>query len=106
MDTLDSLRQELLSFALVPEEFETRLAEFEDAVRAHERESTLEAIRHSLNTIRGLVAFLRQEVLACVGPLERLAEDLERQAAAGAPPAHPSAQTHEPVPGPDTRTSA
>jgi hypothetical protein len=81
MDNVDTLRQEVLSFALESEGLESRLAAFEDAIRAHERAETLAAIHHSLNTLRGLVSFLRQEVAACAGPLERLCDELEREVA-------------------------
>jgi hypothetical protein len=81
MDNVDMLRQEVLSLAPESEGLESRLAAFEDAIRAHERAETLAAIRHSLNTLRGLVGFLRQEVAACVSPLERLCDELEREVA-------------------------
>jgi len=78
---IDVLREGLLSFAIVSEPFEARLLAFEDTVRRQEREETLAAIRHSLNTLRSLVAFLKQEVLECSGPLEKLCDDLEREVA-------------------------
>ena len=81
MDDVDTLRQEVLSFAPASEGFESRLSAFEDAVRGHERGETLVAMRHSLNTMRSLVSFLRQEVAACVGPLESLCDELDMEAA-------------------------
>jgi hypothetical protein len=93
MDNIDTLRQEVLSFAPGSEGLESRLSAFEDAVRAHERAETLAAIRHSLNTLRGLVSFLRQEVAACVGPLENLCDELEREA--GGLVTHPHSDEEE-----------
>ena len=84
MDNLEGLRQEVLAFAPGSSASASRLSAFEAAVRAEERESTLAAIRHSLNTLRSLVSFLRQEVTACAGPLESLCDDLEREVDGGA----------------------
>lgn len=90
MDAVDTLRQEVLSFAPGSEGFESRLSEFEDAIRGQERERTLASIRHSLKTLRGLVGFLRQEVMACAGPLEALCDELEREVAGVVTHAHPA----------------
>ena len=79
MTEVDALRAEILSFAAVPEALEVRLLAFEDAVRRQEHEETLAGIRHSLNTVRSLVAFLRQEVQQCSAPLEKLRDELERE---------------------------
>lgn len=90
MNDVKTLREEILS-AAQGEGLEGRLAAFEDAVRHQEREETLAAIRHSLNTLRSLVAFLRQEVRECSGPLEKLCRELESETAGVLPhpPAHP-----------------
>lgn len=58
-----------------------RLAELEEAIRCDEREQTLGRVRHSLNTLRGLTGFLRQEIEHSIEPLARLCEELEREAA-------------------------
>jgi len=89
MDDVDALRQEVLSIAPTSEGFESRLTEFEDAIRAQEREVTLSAVRHSLTTLRSLVGFLRQEVAACVGPLETLCDELDRETAGVVTHTHP-----------------
>lgn len=90
MDEVDTLRQEVLSFAPASEGFESRVSAFEDAVRGHERVETLAAIRNSLNTLRSLVSFLRQEVTACVGPLESLCDELDREVAGVVTHPHPA----------------
>jgi hypothetical protein len=90
MDEVDTLRQEVLSFAPASEGFESRISAFEDAVRGQERVETLAAIRHSLVTLRSLVSFLRQEVAACVGPLESLCDELDREAAGVVTHPHPA----------------
>jgi Mg2+ and Co2+ transporter CorA len=89
MEDVDTLRQEVLSFAPASEGFESRLSALEDAIRAQEREDTLGAIRHSLNTLRSLVSFLRQEVMECAGPLESLCDELDREVASVVTQAHP-----------------
>ena len=78
MSEVDILREEILSFGTAREALEARLQAFEDAVRRQEHEETLASIRHSLNTLRSLVAFLRQEVEHCSRPLEKLCDELER----------------------------
>jgi len=90
MDDIDILRQEVLSVAPASEGFESRLSAFEDAIRGQERENTLSAIRHSLNTLRSLASFLRQEVVVCVGPLESLCDELDREVAGVVTHAHPT----------------
>lgn len=77
MSEIDVLRQEILSFVVASDPFEGRLEAYEDAVRRLERQETLAAIHKSLNTLRSLVAFLRQEVLECLGPLEKICAELE-----------------------------
>ena len=89
MNDVDTLRQLLVSDALTSEGFESRLTEFEDAVRAQEREETLAALRHSLHTLRGLAGFLKQEVASCVGPLEALCDELDRETSGVVSHAHP-----------------
>jgi chemotaxis protein histidine kinase CheA len=81
VDEIDDLRRKVISAAAASQGLERELDEFEDAVRAREREDTLAAIRHSLHTLRGLVGFLKQEVAACVGPLEDLCDQLDRETA-------------------------
>ena len=93
MEDVDTLRQEILSIAPAFEGFESRLAAFEDAVRGQERTATLSAIRRSLNTVRGLVSFLRQEVMGCMAPLEALCDELEKEVAGAV--THPHAAEPE-----------
>ena len=90
MEDIDTLRQEVLSCAPASEGFESRLAAFEDAVRGQERAETLSAISHSLKTVRGLVSFLRQEVMACTGPLEAPCDELDKEVAGAVTHPHPA----------------
>lgn len=83
MADVDALRQGLLngptdgSPAALTQE---RLQRLEDAIRRDERERTLTTVRHTLSTLRGLTAFLRQELEHSIEPLTKLCDDLEREA--------------------------
>lgn len=82
---VETARQHLIEAARAgaPDDFvRQRLAELEEAVRCDEREQTLGRVRHSLNTLRGLTGFLRQELDHSIGPLARLCEELEQEASA------------------------
>jgi hypothetical protein len=93
MDDVDTLRQEVVSFAPTSEGFESRVSAFEDAVRGHERMETLATVRHSVDTLRSLTSFLKQEVAACIGPLESLCDELDREVAGVV--THPQASEEE-----------
>jgi len=89
MSELEELRRRLITAAAAgaaPAEIEQSVHLLEEQIRRDERKRALADVRHTVNTLRSLTAFLRQELEHSIEPLASICDEFEREAE---PPAQP-----------------
>jgi len=80
---VEQLRRELLAAVAEgspPAEIERRVRLLEEETRRDERGRALADVRHTVNTLRSLTAFLRQELEHSIEPLAKICDELEHEA--------------------------